>query len=86
MTRGWCTNTISDEEFYVDDEHPHDFGDGKKRTWWDLRPYMVQVPYQSWVKLKVYIIQQCKKNGGCTENVGTWERKINEMDNKINDE
>lgn len=74
---------ISDQEFIIDDEHPHDFGDGKPVTWWDIRPFMVLLPAKSWAKLKTYIIQQCKSGGGCQENVGTWERKIIRMDDKL---
>lgn len=73
--------TISDEDFYVTDETPHDFGEGPV-TWWEASPYMIQVPYQSWVELKSYIIKQCKQHGGCAAHVGTWERKIQTIDEK----
>ena len=75
---------ISDEEFFIDDQHPHVFDEDEGAvTWWVIRPFMVLMPAQSWAKIKTYIIQQCKRNGGCTENVGTWERKINDLDMKI---
>ena len=88
MTRGWCTNTISDEEFYIDDEHPHSFtGDPKDaKTWWELRPYMVLLPTPSWVEVKSYIIKRCKQDGNCQDGVGNWERKINQMDEKLRHE
>lgn len=88
MTRGWCTKTISDEEFFIDDAHPYSFTGEKKdlKTWWDIRPYMVLVPVGSWVEIKSYIIKRCKQDGNCTDGVGNWERKINEMDKRLTNE
>ncbi len=85
--RGWCTKTVSDEETFVDDAHPYKFSkDTPALTWWEMRPYMVLVPSPSWVELKSYIIKRCKQDGNCTEGVGNWERKIQDMDRKLKED
>lgn len=87
MTRGWCTKTISDEEFFVDEAHPYAFDGEKKQSWWDVRPFMVLVPIPSWAAIKTYIVQRCKTNPqGCSEYVASWDRKISELDKKAKDE
>ncbi|MBK8202409.1 MAG: hypothetical protein IPK68_08905 [Bdellovibrionales bacterium] len=78
MTRGFCTNTISDKSFFIDEENKLD---GK--TWWELRPTMIQVPIPSWVKIKAFIIKVCKEKGSCGDNVANWERRVFELDDKI---
>lgn len=85
VSKAFCTYTIEDKDFIIDDEHPYSFTGNPKdaKTWWDMRPFMVMLPYQSWARLKSYIIKMCKQNGGCAENVGTWERKINKLDEKV---
>lgn len=87
MTRGWCTNTISDVEFFIDEEHPHSFSGSEddKKTWWELRPYMVQLPFPSWAALKAYLIKNCKRNN-CDKYIASWERRINEMEKKVSEE
>ena len=69
--KGWCTNTITDEEYYVDDEHKL-----FDMTWWELRPSMVMVPAQSWTQIKSSFIKLCKKNGNCNRDIDKWERKF----------
>lgn len=85
--KGFCTNTVSDVDFFIDDKHPHAFGKDKTqaKTWWELRPYMVYVPFPSWAELKAYIIKQCKRTD-CASYVSSWERKLSEMDKKITEE
>ncbi|MFN7824848.1 MAG: hypothetical protein ACK5P6_05750, partial [Pseudobdellovibrionaceae bacterium] len=78
MTRGFCTNTISDKSFFVDEENKLD---GK--TWWELRPTMIQVPSSSWVKIKGFIIKVCKENGNCGDNISNWERRVFDLDEQI---
>ncbi len=81
MNKGWCTRTISNEEFFVDDTHPYAFDGKKKQTWWELRPYMVLVPIASWAEIKSYVIKTCKRSN-CNEYVKSWDRKITELDDK----
>lgn len=80
--KGWCTNTVSDEEFFVDEEHPHVFSDGKMHTWWEIRPYMVLLPTKSWAELKSYVIKNCKRSN-CDKYIQSWDRKINELDGMV---
>ena len=78
MTRGFCTNTISDKSFFIDEENKLD---GK--TWWELRPTMIQVPIPSWVKIKTFILKVCKEKDNCGDGISNWERRVFELDEKI---
>lgn len=78
-SRGFCTNIISDVDFLIDDEHPHDFGDGKPVTWWDLKPMVIYMPPQSWVALKAWIIKTCKQSGQCGK-IGEWQTKLDALE------
>lgn len=78
MSRGWCTYTISGKEFFVDDEN---LFEGK--TWWDMRPTMLQIPAQSWVEIKTFIIKTCKKHK-CSKEISSWERTVGTIDKQIN--
>jgi hypothetical protein len=82
LSKGWCTNTISNKEYYVDDEHPFVDDKGKKWTWWELRPAMIRVPRQSWEKIKEFVIKMCKKSNECSE-ITNWERTVNAIDSKM---
>lgn len=83
-SKGWCTFTISDVEFYIDDEHPYDFKDGQgPKTWWQLRPQMIQVPAQTWARMKAYIIKVCKQTGKCDKSISSWQRRIERVDEQI---
>lgn len=77
-SRGWCTNTISDKEFWIDEKNTFE---GK--TWWELRPYMVLMPASTWQANKAYMIKMCKKTKSCEKNISTWERKFSSVEDKI---
>lgn len=78
-TKGFCTNTISDQDYDIDEAHPVAFdGDDKPMTWWERKPFMLLVPASSWKALKQYIIQQCKRTN-CDQYVQSWDRKLNEL-------
>ncbi len=81
MTRGFCTNTVSDHEFYIDEEHPYSFTSDTKdeKTWWQMRPFMILVPADSWAAFKTYIIQECKRTN-CDQYIESWDRKIQDID------
>lgn len=85
INRGWCTNTISGKEFYIDETHPWSPSGEKKdlMTWWELRPTFVMVPYPSWVELKAFIIKICKQSGKCSGAVANWERTVEGMDTHL---
>ena len=76
--RGFCTYTISDKDIYVDEQNPLE---GK--TWWNMRPEMVQVPPPSWAKIKAFIIKTCKQSNNCDSEVTSWDRRLDSIDEKL---
>jgi hypothetical protein len=84
MTRGFCTYTVSDKDFYIDETHPFSFYDNEPpQTWWDLRPTFVLVPAPSWAKIKAFTIKVCKKYGQCDKTITSWDRKLSKMDEEL---
>lgn len=84
MSKGWCTNTVSDVEFFIYDKNPHSFSGNKKdaKTWWELRPFMVYMPFESYAEFKKYIIKQCKRTN-CDKYIKSWDRRILQMEKKV---
>jgi hypothetical protein len=82
-TRGWCTYTISDREFFIDDENPWNIEGEEPMTWWDLRPTLLLVPAPSYAKMKAYIVKTCKKDK-CDKFIGSWERRSKRLEEKAN--
>lgn len=79
MGKGFCTDTISDKDYYIDDQHPAALEEGgKPQTWWEMRPYMVLLPMATWKAFKDYIIMTCKRTN-CDQYIQSWDRKINEI-------
>lgn len=77
--RGYCVNTISSTEYEVSEEK---LLNGK--TWWEIKPYMIYMPTESWVELKKFIIKVCKKSNQCeNKDVSSWERTVEKIDEKI---
>lgn len=74
VNQGFCTKTLSNEDFIVDDTH---LLNGK--TWIDLKIESVYVPVESWADIKGFILKKCKKNQDCSNNIGTWEGKIDSV-------
>lgn len=73
--------TVSDNDMVIDEQNKYD---GK--TWWELRPTMVYVPYPAWVKIKTTFIKVCKKKLiQCDEAISSWDRKINAVDEQNSD-
>lgn len=79
MTRGYCVNMLSGKAYEVNEEQRLN---GK--TWWDMRPTNIQMPIDTWKNLKEFIIRVCKKYDNCDENVSSWERTLNVIDEKVN--
>lgn len=75
INKGWCTNTISNVEYYVEDNKENPLG----MSWFELSPTMVYLPHGSWAKIKAYIQKQCKKSNRCDEASG-WESKVKKLD------
>ncbi len=74
--RGFCTYTISDKEFYVDNED-HLF-EGK--TWEQVKISSLIMPASSWAKIKAYILSQCKKHKDCKDDISKWEAKSSKLE------
>jgi hypothetical protein len=83
IQRGWCTHTLTAREFHVDSENYYVTPDGERYSWWQMRPLMIHVPYQSWVEIKKYIIAECRRNKRCGEKVSSWDRTIESIDKAI---
>jgi hypothetical protein len=78
INRAGCVRIISGQTFPIDDEHKLD---GK--TWWDMRDQMILVPADSWVEIKKFIIDICKRTNQCQKEVRTWERSVDVIDKQI---
>ena len=76
--RGFCVKTISSEEFEVDDVK---LFNGK--TWFELRPFMVLMPIDSWVEIKSFIIKICKRSKKCSGTISNWERTVKIIDKNV---
>jgi hypothetical protein len=76
-SKGWCTWTISEKEFFVDKDHLLD-----GQTWEQVNATSLRVPAKSWGKLKAFIMKICKKSKRCAANIGTWERKMKAVEMK----
>jgi peptidoglycan hydrolase CwlO-like protein len=77
--RAWCTHTISDKEYFWDETHKVN-----GQTYWEQRPSMVLLPLESWKQLKKSAIKFCKQNQKqCEKEIGSWDRKINNIDSKL---
>lgn len=85
LSKGWCTYTIEDKEFFIDEEHPYSFSKEKPKTWWELRPTFVYMPADSWAEIKAFIIKVCKQSGKCDKEISSWQRKIDSIDRKLDE-
>lgn len=74
VNSGFCTKTISNEDMIVDDTH---LLNGK--TWIDLKIESVYLPSESWVKIKEFVIKECKKTNKCSKEIASWDRKLNSL-------
>lgn len=78
INSGFCVKIMSGETFIVDEERKYE---GK--TWWDMRPAMIQMPASTWKELKAWIIKMCKKTNQCGEEVPSWDRTVNIIDSQL---
>ena len=78
--KGWCTYTVSDKEFYVDEVNKLKTKRGLK-SWWEIRPYVIKIPFDSWTKIKASFIKNCKLNKQCSKTIRSWEKKLDKLDN-----
>lgn len=81
LNRGFCTFTVRDEDFFIDDQNKFE---GK--TWWEMRPLMMRVPPSSYAKVKAAFIKQCKKHKDCDKDIAKWERKFEAVEKHLEKE
>lgn len=78
LERGRCVRIVSGQEFIWDETNLYE---GK--TWWDMRPAMIQVPASSWAQIKSFIIKVCKKYGTCDKEISSWDRTVKTIDKNL---
>ena len=75
--KGWCTMTLSDQEFIVDQDHVYE-----NKTWPELKATSIIVPASYWAKLKTALLKYCAQNDNCPEHM---EIKAGRIDKRIQD-
>lgn len=78
QTKGYCINTISSTEFEISEEKLY-----KGKTWWQIKPYMIYMPIDSWVEMKKFIIKVCKRYKCKGKSISDWSRTVEAIDKKI---
>lgn len=78
MSSAHCTYIVSAKTIEVNHEKKL-FG----KTWWESRPYMIQMPIDSWVELKKFIIKVCKKYKCDGPDISSWKRSIKTIDSEL---
>jgi len=74
---GFCVWSISNKEMEVDDTH---LLDGK--TWYDMQIGIIKMPLDTFKAIKKYIINQCKRNQNCSEEIDSWDRAMTTLETK----
>lgn len=74
---GFCVWTISNKEMVVDD---HNLLDGK--TWYDMQVGIIKMPLDTFLEIKKYIINQCKRNNNCSQSIDSWDRAMDTLEMK----
>jgi len=70
----------------VDDTHPIKDENGIERTWYQIRPYNIQVPIDSYAKLKSFFVKFCEKYKQCSGEDIDPDLAIKNIDKMIIDE
>lgn len=66
-TLGYCVYTISDKDFFIDNDQQTYEG----KTWSETKTTALIVPASSWAAMKSYILKQCKKHpNDCPKSIG----------------
>ena len=76
---GYCTWTISAKSQYVGEaEKTYLYG----HPWSQIRLSAILVPSESYAKVKEYIINNCKKQHDCQDDIDRWRIKFGEFETK----
>jgi hypothetical protein len=57
-----CIRVVSEEKIIWNDDNKIN---GK--SYWEVRPTLIQIPPDSWADLKAFILKSCKRYGNCAE-------------------
>ena len=78
-TKGYCVYTMSGKDFEVSEKDLH-----QGKSWWEIRPYMIFMPIQSWMELKKFILKVCKTSKRCkNKHVKHWKNTVNLIDKNM---
>lgn len=66
--KGFCTYTISNKEYFLQD-----------KEWHDLKNKSLVMPIDSWAEIKIFILQICKDYGKCEDA----QEKLNQIDFRL---
>lgn len=81
--RGWCTMTISDDEFFVDGlDHLFKNKDGVSQTWSEMEKSSIRMPPESTAAIKAFILKSCRQSRRCPKDLTTWTRKTSELEQR----
>lgn len=79
LDRGECIKVISGEKITIDEKNKY-----QNKTWWESRPTNIIMPLSSWVDLKKWIIDMCRKNKNvCDKEISSWDRSLEIIDQKV---
>lgn len=73
---GYCVWTITKKPMYVGNNPEHQFA---KKTWSEIRSTSVLLPLDSYVAIKRFINNSCKKHGDCRDDLGDWQNALDEI-------
>ena len=62
VSRAACIKVVSEEKFFWDEQNKVN---GK--TYFEIRPTLIQIPPDSYADLKAFILKSCKRYGNCAE-------------------
>lgn len=71
---GKCVNTTTEEVVIINDEQKLN-----NQTWLDISIDSVILPTESWVKIKSYILKQCKSVKSCNKEYAKWQSKLDQL-------
>lgn len=71
---GKCVNTTTEEVVIVNDEQKLN-----DQTWLDVTADSVILPTESWVKIKSYILKECRSIKSCNKEYAKWKTKLDEL-------
>lgn len=81
-SEGFCVTLVTGKQFHVSDTEPFIDENGKSLTWYDMQLGMIKIPLETFEAMKKYIIDNCKNNSNCSNNVDSWDRNMSTLELK----